>query len=56
MTLEPGSQTMVIRILTNTSRSKGNQARKIGRLIEYNMRNYSHTILQNVLFIERISG
>ena len=35
MTLKPGSQTIAIRILTNISRSKGNQAIKFGQLIEY---------------------
>ena len=39
MTSQPGSQTIAIPILPNISRSKGNQAMKIGQLIEYNMRN-----------------
>ena len=30
---------MAIHILHNISRSKGNQAMKVGQLIEYNMRN-----------------
>ena len=34
MTSQPG-----IHILTNISRSKGNQEMKFGQLIEYNMRN-----------------
>ena len=34
MTLEPGKQTMTIHILTNISRSKGNQTMKFGQLIE----------------------
>ena len=39
MTSQPGWQTIVIHILPNISRSKGNQTMKIGQLIEYNMRN-----------------
>ena len=46
---QPGKQTIALHILTNISRSKGNQAMKFG-IIEYNMRNIflkNHT--QNVL-------
>ena len=39
MTSQPGKQTIAIHILPNISRSKGNQAIKLGRLIQYNMRN-----------------
>ena len=39
MTSQPGQQTTAIHILTNISRSKGNQAMKLGQLIDYNMRN-----------------
>ena len=39
MTTQTGKQTIAIRILTNISRSKGNQAIKFGQFIEYNMRN-----------------
>ena len=39
ITSQPGYQTIVIHILTNISRSKGNQTNKLGQLIEYNMRN-----------------
>ena len=39
MTSRPGQQTFAIHILHNISRNKGNQAMKIGQLIEYNMRN-----------------
>ena len=39
MTSQTGKQTIAIYIFTNISRSKGNQAMKIGQLIEYNMRN-----------------
>ena len=39
MTSQPGSQTIVIQILSNLSRSKGNQAMKFGLVKEYNMRN-----------------
>ena len=47
MTSQPGYQTIAIHIFTNISRSKGNQAMKLGQLIEYSMRNIflekSHT-------------
>ena len=39
MTSHPGYQTFPIYIFTNISKSKGNQAMKVGQLIEYNMRN-----------------
>ena len=39
MTSQPGWQTIVIHILPNISRSKGNQTMKFGQLIECNMRN-----------------
>ena len=39
MTSQPGEQTIVIHILPNISRSKGNQTKKFGQLIECNMRN-----------------
>ena len=39
MTSQPGQQTIVIHILPNISRSKGNQTMKFGQLIECNMRN-----------------
>ena len=39
MTSQPWEQTIAIHILTNISRSKGNQAMKFGQLIEYNIRN-----------------
>ena len=39
MTSQPRSQTTAIHILTNTSRTKGNQALKFRQFIEYNMRN-----------------
>ena len=41
MTPQPGKQTIAIRIMPNISRSKGNQAVKLGQLIEYNLRNIS---------------
>ena len=37
-TSQPGKQTIAIHILTNISRSKGNQTMKFGQLIEYDMR------------------
>ena len=39
MTSLPGLQTIVIHVLSNISRSKGNQTMKFGQLIECNMRN-----------------
>ena len=39
MTSQPGYQTIVIHILPNISRSKGNQTMKFGQLIECKMRN-----------------
>ena len=36
---QPGKQTIVIHILTNTSRSKSNQAIKFSQLMGYSMRN-----------------
>ena len=41
MTSQPGKQTIAIRIMPNISRSKDNQAVKLGQLIEYNLRNLS---------------
>ena len=37
--MQPGYQTITKRISPNTSRSKSNQAMKLGQLIEYNIRN-----------------
>ena len=39
MTSRPGLETIVIHILSNILRSKGNQTMKFGQLIESNMRN-----------------
>ena len=39
MSSEPRKQAIAIQILSNISRSKGNQALKFGQLIDYNMRN-----------------
>ena len=39
MTFQPGKQTITVHILSNISRSKGNQTIKFGQLIEYNKRN-----------------
>ena len=39
MTSQPGQQTIVIHTLVSISRSKANQTRKYGELIEFNMRN-----------------
>ena len=40
MTSQSGQQTILIHILPNISRSKGNQTMKFGQLIEYNKRNF----------------
>ena len=40
MTSQPGQQAIVIHILLNISRRKGNQTMKFGQLIEYNIRNF----------------
>ena len=42
MTSETGKQTITIHIFSNISRSKGNQTKMSGHLIEYNMRNSFH--------------
>ena len=42
MKSQPGQQTIVIHILPNISRSKGNQKMKFGQLIECNIRNISN--------------
>ena len=39
MTSQPDYKTIVIHVLLNVSRNKGNQTMKFGQLIEYNMRN-----------------
>ena len=39
MTSQPDQQTILIHIMPNTSRGKGNQTIKFGQLIECNMRN-----------------
>ena len=39
MTSQSGQQTILIHLLPNISRSKGDQALKFGQLIEFNMRN-----------------
>ena len=39
MTSEPWKQTIAMHILSNISRSKGNQTMKFGQLIEHSMRN-----------------
>ena len=39
MTSQSGQQTIVIHILPNISRGKGNQTMKFSQLMEYNMRN-----------------
>ena len=39
MTSQPGKQIITIHILPDISRNQGNQTKKFGQLIEYNMRN-----------------
>ena len=39
VTSQPGQQSILKHILTNISRSKGNETMKFGQLIEYNIRN-----------------
>ena len=39
MTSQPGKQTIATHILTNISRSKGNQAMMFGQLIDHKMGN-----------------
>ena len=39
MTSQPGQQAIVIHILPNILRSKGNQTKKFGQFIDYDMRN-----------------
>ena len=39
MTSRPGKQTIVIHVLPNILRNKGNQAMKFGQLRKYNMKN-----------------
>ena len=39
MTSRPGKQTIVIHVLPNIFRNKGNQAMKFGQLRKYNMKN-----------------
>ena len=41
MTSQHGRQTIVIQILLNISRSKGNQKMKFDQLMEYDMKNIS---------------
>ena len=41
MKSQPGQQTILIHILSNISRSKGNQTMKFGQSIEYNMKHFS---------------
>ena len=39
MTPQSGKQTIAIHILSNISRSRGNQTMKFNQLIEYNLKN-----------------
>ena len=50
MASQSSQQTIVIHVLPNISRSKGNQTMKFVQLIEYNMRNiFLEKNLQNVV-------
>ena len=42
MTSQPGKQTITIHMLTNISRSKGNQTMQFNQLLEYNKNNVVH--------------
>ena len=42
MTSQPGKQRFAIHTLYNISRSKDNQAMKLGQLLEYSMRKIFH--------------
>ena len=39
MTTQPGKQIIAVHILSNISKSKGDETKKCGQLIEYNMKN-----------------
>ena len=47
MTSQAGHQIIIIHILPNIARSKGNQAMKRGQLIKYNVKN---------IFLQKSSG
>ena len=52
MTSQPGQQTVVIHILPNISRSKGNQTMKFGQLLEYNMiflKNHAQNLVEKLV-------
>ena len=54
MTSQPGQQTIIIHILPNISRSKGNQTIKFGQLIECNMKtfflkNYTQNLVEKLV-------
>ena len=49
MMSQPASQTIAIHILSNISRSKGNQATKLGQIIEYeHEKQFSWKIIQKM--------
>ena len=48
MTSQPDQQAITINILTNISRSKGNQVMKFDKLIEYHMRNHTQRIIHEM--------
>ena len=49
MATQPGQQTIVIHVLTNISRRKGNQTMKLGELIEYYKRNIMQKMIKGRL-------
>ena len=57
MTSRPGYQTIVIHILPNITRSKGNQTMKFGELIEYNTRNiFLKSFVQFIFVVCQVGG
>ena len=48
MTSQPGKQTIVMQILPNITKSKGNLTMKFDQLIEHNMRNIFLEIMQKM--------
>ena len=65
MTSQPCYQTIIIHILPNISRNKGNQAMKFGQLIEYNitwetifLKNHTQNVVEKLLpdpFLENLN-
>ena len=47
LTSQPGQQTIVMHVLANISRNKGNQTMKFGQLIKCNMQNGMEKLVQD---------